>query len=198
MPIIQEERFTGLPKLFESVKSDIKRSERQDVHLKTVDDAKKKAITMSRDYEQFRGLVDTCHLKPIHAKEFNQPAKRPQNAVCKDKRSLGESHHSASEASSLVQVGQMQTKQDFYRGLLRATDKWSVFQSTGIDILSIIFDSGMDENVFAQLVELLGNQSSSTEACNICRMLSSKSWFSDVQKFLSTQERGVLDRMINS
>ena len=41
----------------------------------TIDDAKKRAITTTASYDEFRSRVAGCMLKPIHKSEFNAPPK---------------------------------------------------------------------------------------------------------------------------
>jgi len=76
MVIIQEEKLGIFPSKFDSIKKEVVDSAKDDWKRKEVDDAKKRAIYNSRNYDDFKQLVAGCTLKPIGKNEFNAPAKR--------------------------------------------------------------------------------------------------------------------------
>lgn len=73
MPIIKEDphRYAQREADFKQLKGELADAMKYDWKRDVVDDAKKRAITTSANYDEFKGRVDTCTLKPIHRSEFN-------------------------------------------------------------------------------------------------------------------------------
>ena len=192
MTIIKEERLkwqSDSSQGFNVIKQDILVSHNEDKHLKKVDDAKKSAIHNSRDYDEFKDLVSTCHLKPIQKNEFNAPAKLLSS------NTLYNGRHSepivAIENGKFTSSLQLATsKQDFYTKISRAVNQWSFIKAHEKDLLYSWFQAGMDEEVFAELVNSL--DAGDVEAVSLIRSLSQFAWFSRSVEFLSTSERAKL------
>lgn len=78
MPIIKEEplkKFDRNAFDFKEMKSEVSEAIVYDHKRDKVDDAKKRAIVDSRNYDDFKSRVAGCHLKSIHRAEFNAPPK---------------------------------------------------------------------------------------------------------------------------
>lgn len=80
MPIIKEERLTTTsykPDAFDfkGIKEEVVDGMQFDWKRDKVDDAKKRAIYSSHNYDDFKQRVAGCTLKPIHKDEFNAPPK---------------------------------------------------------------------------------------------------------------------------
>jgi len=194
MTIIKEERLKSRSETigqgFFGVKSDILDSHKEDKNLKKVDDAKKSAIQHSRDYAEFKDLVGTCHLKPIHRNEFNAPAKLLSSNSLFNGRSLAAA--CPGEASKLAQTlhSQAVSKQDFYSKLGRADGKWDYVCLHPPEQIDEWFRDGMEEGVFADLVNLFDSEN--RRASEIIFQLSNFPWFSRATGFLSAAERSKL------
>ena len=192
MTIIKEERLKWRTKQgFAGVKEDILVSHKEDQHLKRVDDAKKSAIHQSRDYEEFKDLVSTCHLKPIQKNEFNAPAKRiSPNSLFNGRTSEPSAQHATVKLSEYYQAAI--DKQEFYRNLsrLQGEDKWEFVMMHDTHTLESWFHSGMDEGVFGDLVNTI--DASDTTASTVIRSFSKFAWFSRAAEFLTAAERAKL------
>jgi hypothetical protein len=78
MPIIKEDpyrRYNPTSFSFDQVKDDVTGAMQFDWKRDKVDDAKKRAIYDSKNYDDFKQRVAGCTLKPIHRNEFNDPPK---------------------------------------------------------------------------------------------------------------------------
>mmetsp|Transcript_38888 Transcript_38888/g.91572 ORF Transcript_38888/g.91572 Transcript_38888/m.91572 type:complete len:249 (+) Transcript_38888:66-812(+) len=76
MPIIKEDPLHRYDPLnFQQVKGEVNEAMDFDWKRDKVDDAKKKAIYDSRNYDDFKARVAGCTLKSIHRNDFNQPPK---------------------------------------------------------------------------------------------------------------------------
>lgn len=78
MPIIKEDpyrRYNPTSFSFDQVKGDVTDAMQFDWKRDKVDDAKKRAIYDSKNYDDFKQRVAGCTLKPIHRNEFNEPPK---------------------------------------------------------------------------------------------------------------------------
>lgn len=60
---------------FKAMKSEVSEAMQHDWKRDKVDDAKKRAIYQSKNYDDFKQRVAGCTLKPIHKDEFNAPPK---------------------------------------------------------------------------------------------------------------------------
>ena len=193
MTIIKEERlkWRSDKQGFGGIKEDILGSHKEDKHLKRVDDAKKAAIHQSRDYDEFKDLVSTCHLKPIQKNEFNAPAKLLSsnslfNGRQSDSVAVLDSHNLKSSCEHATH------KQDFYTKLARQPSgtQWAFVKSHSADMLHSWFQSGMEEAVFADLINTL--DISDTIAVTLIRSFSKFAWYSRATEFLSAAERAKL------
>lgn len=78
MPIIKEDplhRYDPTDFSFKKVKGEVSEAMQFDWKRDKVDDAKKKAIYDSKNYDEFKSRVAGCTLRPIHKDEFNAPPK---------------------------------------------------------------------------------------------------------------------------
>ena len=190
MPIIKEERFTGIPTAFQDVRADIKSSAKEDLLIKKVDDAKKSAIKFSRDYDEFRGLVDTCHLTPIHRSEFNAPAKLgSRNASFNGKLQAG------SDPTALRALNtSVLSAADFY-GQFKRVDKekrLSFIYSLGYDQFNDMFCKDMDVGLFGDIVESIVLFTSDPSGREVCRWIYKMKWFNYSWNFLTKSEQEAL------
>jgi hypothetical protein len=194
MVIIKEERFTGLPQAFSTVRSDIKNSELQDQASKRIDDAKKKAITTSRDYDEFKGLVDTSHLKPIHRSEFNAPAKlaSPNTVFNRGQTNHDNSHH---QTVALARKN-LKTRSDFVREFKRSIDKGTFLIEEGCDSIRRCLSEGLDEDIFGEIVAIVSRAAHEDEnLIAIAQCFKSLPWFESAGMFMSKGEREAFDRV---
>lgn len=90
MPIIKEERLHKFPNQFAKVKDEVAEAVHYDWKRDKVDDAKKRAITTSANYDEFKNRVAGCTLKPIHKDEFNAPPKFSFNRQADEARKSSE------------------------------------------------------------------------------------------------------------
>eukprot|EP00933_Yihiella_yeosuensis_P070431 TRINITY_DN7853_c0_g1_i1.p1 TRINITY_DN7853_c0_g1~~TRINITY_DN7853_c0_g1_i1.p1 ORF type:complete len:289 (-),score=81.85 TRINITY_DN7853_c0_g1_i1:249-1115(-) len=78
MVIIDEEplqKYDGTGFEFQKMKAEVAGGVKEDWKRDKIDDAKKRAITDCKSYDEFKSRVAGCTLKPIHKSEFNAPPK---------------------------------------------------------------------------------------------------------------------------
>jgi hypothetical protein len=115
MPIIKEDplrRYDPDGFDFKSMKGEVSEAMQFDWKRDKIDDAKKRAITDSKCYDEFKDRVAGCTLKPIHRSEFNAPPKYSFNnrvAGYSEKPvvlPLGSNSQDVSKAASLKQTSE--------------------------------------------------------------------------------------------
>lgn len=91
MPIINEEplqKYNPSEFNFDRMKVEVSGAMKEDWKRDKVDDAKKKAIYDSKNYDEFKARVAGCTLKPIHRNEFNEPPKFAYNRQAASKEEM--------------------------------------------------------------------------------------------------------------
>ena len=191
MAIIKEERLTwdkgGKNREFVAVRSDILSSHDEDKHLKRVDDAKKSAIVKSRDYDEFKDLVSTCHLKPIQKNEFNAPAKLISRNSLFNGRTANEGTGVVIKAIERCKEECAVSSQDFCAKFLRTSDKWSYLCLHSDSQLCDLFSKAMDETLFAECVACVDENTE--RGREILSTFSKFNWFGKALGFLSSAEK---------
>ena len=191
MPIIKEERLTwdkgGKNREFTAVRTDILTSHQEDKHLKRVDDAKKSAIVRSRDYEEFKDLVSTCHLKPIQKNEFNAPAKLISRNSLFNGRIGNEASSVAVKVADISAENSASTSQDFSSKFMRTSNKWTFLASHTDAQLCEFFTQGMDLSLFAECIDCIDENSE--RGRQVLATFAKLKWFEKALGFLSSAER---------
>mmetsp|Transcript_2630 Transcript_2630/g.4584 ORF Transcript_2630/g.4584 Transcript_2630/m.4584 type:complete len:273 (+) Transcript_2630:108-926(+) len=166
MPIIKEERLrTYDPQAFkfDKMKEEVADAMKEDWKRDTIDDAKKRAITTTANYDEFKSRVAGCMLKPIHKNEFNAPPKFSFN------RQVEKSHSPYSVNGAVPTPLAERTTKSSSKGDIRSIrelDKELRRQRTAeeraqlvvhmtSDAVQRIFGREMDAEVFQKLLEAL-------------------------------------------
>mmetsp|Transcript_15974 Transcript_15974/g.30059 ORF Transcript_15974/g.30059 Transcript_15974/m.30059 type:complete len:268 (+) Transcript_15974:127-930(+) len=165
MPIIKEDRLqqydAGAFK-FDKMKDEVADALKEDWMRDTVDDAKKRAITTTSSYDEFRSRVAGCHLKPIHKNEFNAPPKFAFNRqVDRSKVAYGSSPLPAAVLDKAAKSGrqtELRSIRDLDKELRRchsSEEKAALVAQMNAEAVQRMFGREMDAQVFQQLLEAL-------------------------------------------
>mmetsp|Transcript_104676 Transcript_104676/g.305594 ORF Transcript_104676/g.305594 Transcript_104676/m.305594 type:complete len:357 (-) Transcript_104676:36-1106(-) len=176
MPIIKEEplsKYDPSTFAFATCKSEVAGAMQEDWKYNKVDDAKKRAIYDSHNYDEFKARVATCTLKPIHRNEFNAPPKYVFNRAGA-KESEQKTGSSVRHAGLDGQVGLMQpgkaaikTGREFDRELRRcssAQDKVALLQRLEEGDFARLFGRELDAEVLRRLILALDETLGSADA----------------------------------
>jgi len=128
--------------------SEVALASRQDWKHDTVDNAKKRAIQISRDYNEFKALVSGCTLKPIHKDEFNTPPTFKYNYAAPTSHDKSQDEQLGREIvpDSTVKMKIPKNSGEFERDLRRAKDKEGWLKSIPLESLKDIFKKNIDQN----------------------------------------------------
>eukprot|EP00439_Symbiodinium_sp_Y106_P085523 s633_g28.t2 len=147
---------------FDKMKEEVADAVKEDWKRDTVDDAKKRAITTTSSYDEFRSRVAGCHLKPIHKNEFNAPAKFAFNRqVERSKEIPGSSALSTTVLEKAARSGgqtELRSIRDLDKELRRrrtAEDKAELVIHLSAEAVQRVFGREMDAEVFQQMLEAL-------------------------------------------
>lgn len=216
MPIIKEERLSSYPTNFKAVKGEVNDAMQYDWKRDKVDDAKKRAIYDSRNYDDFKSRVATCTLKPIHRNEFNAPpkfvynrgalqkeegARRQQLAGCTavDQAALEAARRTSAAGTSLPK-----NAREFERELRRrptAIEKVRLIEPFDGDTCANLFGRELDAEVLRQLlvameeadVSLMPGVTRQFLALLAARCPSSTS---TAASFLTAEDRGIVIHLL--
>uniref|UniRef100_A0A7S4Q3U2 Dynein attachment factor N-terminal domain-containing protein n=1 Tax=Alexandrium monilatum TaxID=311494 RepID=A0A7S4Q3U2_9DINO len=167
MPLIQEEplnKYDPSTFRFTKCKTEVSQAMQEDWKHDKVDDAKKRAIYDSRNYDEFKARVAGCTLKPIHRNEFNAPPKHAFNRSANATRAPGQQAQGASsgpvgamEQAGLPQPGKavIKTGREFDRELRRCSspeDKVALLLRLEDGDFARLFGRELDAEVLRQLI----------------------------------------------
>eukprot|EP00397_Hematodinium_sp_SG-2012_P037653 GEMP01040834.1.p1 GENE.GEMP01040834.1~~GEMP01040834.1.p1 ORF type:complete len:200 (+),score=27.55 GEMP01040834.1:200-799(+) len=155
MPIIKEEKLHSFPTDFDGLKAEVQSASNEDWKYAKVDDAKKRAIYTSRNYDEFRALVQGCTLKPIHRHEFNAPPAFQYNQGIKGKCAADSNVASLGDASLTSDFKPPRNGSEFYREFRRAEDQVAWLKKMPLDKLAVVFKTEIDVEVFTKLISIL-------------------------------------------
>jgi hypothetical protein len=193
MTIIREEKFSGLPASFSSIRKDIVSSNGNDMISQLRDEAKKSAISRSRDYEEFRGLVDTCHLKPLSRSDFS--SKPTANYYL----SRHETAKSLEAPGNAVVVSRVSSEGEFFTKFqkLHFGDRLR-FLEINSDALVLYCSGKVEESFFFDLLDVIlsaDSDESLVDAKKILIRIRDLPWFKVRLIFLSLKEKEALARL---
>jgi len=161
MVIIKEERLAQDPTDFSSMKSEVKQASHEDWKHDTVDNAKKRAVTTSRSYDEFKSLVTGCTLKPITRKEFNQPPTFKYNmhggtsSIAAEGRRKNDSEENVVISKGLTPHPKIpKNAPEFDRDFRRAKEKEAWLKTIPLDCLQKLFHNELDAEVFTKLISI--------------------------------------------
>lgn len=175
MPVIKEDplsKYDPNSFSFGKVKGEVSMAMQQDWKRDKVDDAKKRAITDSRSYDEFKARVAGCTLKPIHRNEFNAPPKFSFNRQSADSATSGNAQQTSSQPltsalpSSANVSESIKTGRDFERQLRRCSssqEKASLVASLDSDTIARLFSRELDAEVLRQILEIFDEVANSGE-----------------------------------
>jgi len=161
MVIIKEEPLAHDPTDFSSLKSEVKEANHQDWKHDTVDNAKKRAVTTSRNYDEFKALVTGCTLKPITRHEFNQPPAFKFNVHGKSSMSDEWLRRNHNDENVVISKGLNAIPKvpnngaEFDRDFRRAKDKEIWLKTIPLDRLQALFQKELDAEMFTKLISVL-------------------------------------------
>mmetsp|Transcript_109867 Transcript_109867/g.154001 ORF Transcript_109867/g.154001 Transcript_109867/m.154001 type:complete len:268 (+) Transcript_109867:69-872(+) len=212
MPIIKEDRlqqYDANAFRFDKMKEEVADAVKEDWKRDTVDDAKKRAITTTSSYDEFRSRVAGCHLKPIHKNEFNAPAKFAFNRqVERSKEIPGSSALSTTVLEKAARSGgqtELRSIRDLDKELRRrrtAEDKAELVIHLSAEAVQRVFGREMDAEVFQQMLEALEQADRTTVPPGTARRFLGDlatlcpSSTSQAAAFFSPEERGLIVRLL--
>jgi Dynein attachment factor N-terminus len=187
MTIIKEDRFEGLPKTFSSIQSEIYLARRKDDSLQAEDNAKKRAIKMSRNYDEFKNLVNTNHLKPVIKNGKFQLTDSTESVP------ITLVNYGVSQGPSL-QSEPITDSVAFMKQFRRSGDKvlFLVNNSTNIPTL---FQSGIDEALFFEIIDIILKKEGRHGLNGVYGLFKSLSWWVKMSSFLSKNELTLLNSL---
>ncbi|CAE7296965.1 VPS35A [Symbiodinium pilosum] len=212
MPIIKEDRLQQYDVSafrFDKMKEEVADAMKEDWKRDTIDDAKKRAITTTSSYDEFRSRVAGCHLKPIHKNEFNAPPKFAFNRqVERSKVVPGTNALSTTVLNKAARCGgqtEIRSIRELDKELRRrrtAEDKADLVIQMSSETVQRVFSREMDAEVFQQLLEALEQADRSTvpqgtatrfldDLASLC-----PSSTSQASAFFSPEERGLITRLL--
>lgn len=206
MVIIKEEPLAHDPTDFSSLKSEVKEANHQDWKHDTVDNAKKRAVTTSRNYDEFKALVTGCTLKPISRHEFNQPAPFKFNVHGKSSMSDDWLRKNDNEENVVISKGLTvipkvpKNGAEFDRDFRRAKDKEAWLKTIPLDRLQTLFQKELDAEMFTKLIAVFHATEDRQFAAEFARRLQadcSKSVQFSLD-FLSEAERTIWNELVSS
>jgi len=171
MPIIPEEPLKGLPKNFGKMKDEVVDAARGDWKHHMVDEAKKKAIYSSKDYDDFKQRVAGCTLKPISRKEFNAPPKFAFNksglsGASNSKRG----GYAGNETTGNLPVGKTLPKNSGqfdkeWRRCANLAEKLDLLlRIAAAESVVEVFGKGLDPELFIKILNVLDDDEAKKEA----------------------------------
>lgn len=203
---------------FNDMKGEVSEAIEFDWKRDKVDDAKKRAIVDSKNYDDFKSRVAGCHLKPIHRAEFNAPPKFAFNRQVgpsagldwlSEKKVVSFSTAVSQEALSAIRGrggGAPRNGREFERELRRCkTSEEKVVLVKSLDELSYarLFGRELDAEVLRQLLiafdEVSGNSvappgTSQSFLCSLVRECPSSTAIA--ASFLIPLERNIIARLL--
>eukprot|EP00434_Breviolum_minutum_P006544 symbB.v1.2.005777.t1/scaffold289.1/size287290/22 len=205
MPIIKEERLrTYDPQgfKFDRMKEEVADAMKEDWKRDTIDDAKKRAITTTASYDEFRSRVAGCMLKPIHKNEFNAPAKFSFNSNTPYPAATvptvsGEKTNRSNSKGDIRSIREL----DKELRRRRTAEAWRD-GAMNAEAVQRIFGREMDAEVFQKLLEALEQASKATVPegtakeflTNMATLCPSST--SQATAFYSAEERKLLTRLL--
>ncbi|CAK9029437.1 Coiled-coil domain-containing protein 103 homolog (Protein PR46bp) [Durusdinium trenchii] len=210
MPIIKEERLrTYDPQSFkfDRMKEEVADAVKEDWKRDTIDDAKKRAITTTASYDEFKSRVAGCMLKPIHKNEFNAPPKFSYNRQVEKSRgaypsgtvpsTLAERVNRSDEKREIRSIRELDKE---LRRRQTAEERAELVVHMNSEAVQRIFGREMDAEVFQKLLEAL-EQAAHVPAGTARRFLTDMatccpSSTSQATAFYSAEERKLLTRLL--
>eukprot|EP00403_Amphidinium_massartii_P041052 CAMPEP_0178444870 /NCGR_PEP_ID=MMETSP0689_2-20121128/39805_1 /TAXON_ID=160604 /ORGANISM="Amphidinium massartii, Strain CS-259" /LENGTH=246 /DNA_ID=CAMNT_0020069265 /DNA_START=67 /DNA_END=803 /DNA_ORIENTATION=- len=184
MPIIKEDPLHRYDPLnFKQVKGEVTEAMDFDWKRDKVDDAKKKAIYDSRNYDDFKARVAGCTLKSIHRNDFNQPPKFNFNKQTPGKDGSGVANAATTGVSEEVLSAVRQSaagskaapsavpksSREFERALRRQTTaagKVALLEQLDEDSCAALFGRELDAEVLRQVLLALEKVAAAGEAAS--------------------------------
>jgi len=214
MPIIKEDRLTSYDAdkfSFDKMKGEVADGLKDDWKRDKIDDAKKRAITTTASYDEFKSRVAGCMLKPIHKNEFNAPPKFAFNRQTEERKGgykaegvptavVARVKSSSSTASGIRNPREMDRE---LRRRATAEEKASlvVDHLDSPEKVQKIFGRELDAEVFTSLLQALDEAGHSVPAGTSRRLLRDlaercPSSASQVAAFFTAKEHGLVARLL--
>eukprot|EP00913_Durusdinium_trenchii_P030076 g28184.t1 len=124
----------------------------------TIDDAKKRAITTTASYDEFKSRVAGCMLKPIHKNEFNAPPKFSYNRQVEKSRGAYPPSTLAERVNRSDEKREIRSIRELDKELRRrqtAEERAELVVHMNSEAVQRIFGREMDAEVFQKLLEAL-------------------------------------------
>ncbi|CAJ1462239.1 unnamed protein product [Effrenium voratum] len=210
MPIIKEERLQKYDAegfKFDRMKAEVSDAIKEDWKRDAVDDAKKRAITTTANYDEFRQRVAGCHLKPIHKNEFNAPPKFAYNRQSEQASATSTPIVPATvidRVAGACKQGELRNMRELDKELRRrqtAEERAELVLRMAPDSVKRVFRE-MDAEVFQKVLESLEQADRGAVPLGAARQFLSQmatlcpSSTSQAAAFFSVEERGLVTRLL--